>query len=105
MNMMIGSHYSGLGTIYPGYTALNQKSLVCSTNFAELEMRVMSHLMQMVNTCPRVRIRMECPECGYPLTEARYSLDRRISHRDNNNKKNNERTEDTSSSNQGPDKL
>lgn len=144
MNMMIGSHYSGLGTIYPGCTALSRKSLVCSINFAELEMRVMSHLMSTVNTCPRVAMRMECPECRYPFSEAMYPLDLLIRHKcpmphcqlkvshyidaefchgcgDDlqgkqwlcpscdkyylGNNKNNERTEDTSSGNQGSDKL
>ena len=26
-------------------------------------------------TCPRVDARIECPECGYPYSEARHSLD------------------------------
>jgi hypothetical protein len=30
--------------------------------------------------CPRVARRMECPECGYPYSEARYALDLRIPH-------------------------
>lgn len=35
----------------------------------------MDHLM-----CPRVEARMECPECGYPHSEARYPLDKRLPH-------------------------
>lgn len=30
--------------------------------------------------CPRVEMRMECPECEYPLSEARYPLDERLPH-------------------------
>ena len=32
--------------------------------------------------CPRVDLRMECPECGYPFCEAMYMLDPRIPHLD-----------------------
>lgn len=30
--------------------------------------------------CLRVRRRMECPECGYPYSEAIYSLDEAVPH-------------------------
>jgi len=30
--------------------------------------------------CPRVEMRMECPECGYPFCEAMYPLDKRLPH-------------------------
>ena len=30
--------------------------------------------------CPRVQYRMECPECGYPYSEAIYSLDSALPH-------------------------
>ena len=37
--------------------------------------------MSKVNSpCPRVRMRMECPECGYPISEARYELDPSVPH-------------------------
>jgi hypothetical protein len=26
------------------------------------------------NKCPRVALRIECPECGYPFSESRYGL-------------------------------
>ena len=31
--------------------------------------------------CPRVEMRMECPECGYPYSEAKYALDERVPHK------------------------
>lgn len=27
-----------------------------------------------MNKCPRVQARIECPECGYPFSEAYYAL-------------------------------
>lgn len=30
--------------------------------------------------CPRVVYRMECPECGYPYSEAAVPLDERMPH-------------------------
>lgn len=30
--------------------------------------------------CPRVYMRMECPECGYPLCDARYGLEAHVPH-------------------------
>lgn len=30
--------------------------------------------------CPRVELRMECPECGYPYSEAAWSLVLEIPH-------------------------
>lgn len=30
--------------------------------------------------CPRVAMRMECPECGYPYCEAMFPLDKRLPH-------------------------
>jgi hypothetical protein len=32
------------------------------------------------NECPRVRQRMECPECGYPFSEAMVGLDESVPH-------------------------
>jgi hypothetical protein len=32
--------------------------------------------------CPRVAVRMECPECGYPFSEALLPLDPTIPHED-----------------------
>ena len=31
--------------------------------------------------CPRVKMRMECPECEYPFHEALYKLDNRVPHK------------------------
>jgi hypothetical protein len=31
-------------------------------------------LFTTMNTCPRVKARVECPNCGYPASEARYML-------------------------------
>lgn len=33
-----------------------------------------------VNICPRVRMRMECPKCGYPISEAAVPLDPDVPH-------------------------
>jgi hypothetical protein len=30
--------------------------------------------------CPRVQLCMECPECGYPYSEALYELDPAVPH-------------------------
>jgi len=34
------------------------------------------------NVCPRVEMRMECPECGYPYSEAALELDTSVPHKD-----------------------
>jgi hypothetical protein len=34
--------------------------------------------------CPRVQLRMECLECGYPYSEAMLPLDPRVPHVDEN---------------------
>ncbi len=31
-------------------------------------------------SCPRVAFRMECPECGYPYSEALFSLNTKMPH-------------------------
>lgn len=36
--------------------------------------------------CERIRLRMTCPECGYPDSESRYPLDLKIPHTDCFNK-------------------
>lgn len=33
-----------------------------------------------IRECPRVAYRMECPECGYPYSEAAVPLDPRMPH-------------------------
>lgn len=34
----------------------------------------------MSDKCPRVEMRMECPECGYSLSEATLPLDKELPH-------------------------
>ena len=38
-------------------------------------------------SCPRVAFRMECPECGYPYSEALFSLNIKMPHSLTKNKK------------------
>ena len=46
----------------------------------EEKKKVFQVIKDKTHFCPRIEVRMECPECGYPLCEARYILDERLPH-------------------------